>query len=65
MDSIFSEIDSLSLYAGTHSKRLGYHRLIAKRFPYGIYYRLEGDVAVVYRILGRRRDPAWIQQQLK
>ena len=33
-DSLFSEIDSLVLYAGIHPLRFGFHRLLAKRFPY-------------------------------
>ncbi|HNS20709.1 MAG TPA: hypothetical protein PKH24_09425 [Sedimentisphaerales bacterium] len=47
-DSLFSDIDSLTLYAGIHPKVFGCHRLLAKRFPYAIYYRVgEGPVAVV------------------
>lgn len=65
MDSLFAEIDSLVLYGGIHSMRLEYYRLIAKRFPYGIYYRIEGDIAVVYRILDLRRSPTWVERQLK
>jgi hypothetical protein len=37
-DSLFSDIDSLMLYAGMHAKFYGYHRLLAKRFPYAVYY---------------------------
>jgi hypothetical protein len=37
-DSLFSEIDSLVLYAGIH--RVGFHRLLARRFPYAVYYRV-------------------------
>lgn len=57
-DSLFSEIDSLTLYAGIHPKFFGFHRLLAKRFPYAIYYRVaEGDV-LVYRVLDCRRHPS-------
>ncbi len=37
LDSIFSDIESLQLYAGIHAIHLGYHRLLAKRFPFAIY----------------------------
>jgi plasmid stabilization system protein ParE len=48
LDSMFADIDSLALYAGTHRKLFGFHRLLARRFPYAIYYRLEEErVAVV------------------
>lgn len=56
-DSLFAEIDSLVLYAGIHRVQLGYHRLLAKRFPYAIYYRVTGDEVVVHRVLDCRRNP--------
>jgi plasmid stabilization system protein ParE len=64
-DSLFSEIDSLVLYAGIHRVQFSYHRLLARRFPYAIYYRLADDKAVVYRVLDCRRDPRWIRRELK
>nr|VFJ49596.1 MAG: hypothetical protein BECKFW1821A_GA0114235_102341 [Candidatus Kentron sp. FW]VFJ56582.1 MAG: hypothetical protein BECKFW1821B_GA0114236_102837 [Candidatus Kentron sp. FW]VFJ69779.1 MAG: hypothetical protein BECKFW1821C_GA0114237_10202 [Candidatus Kentron sp. FW] len=63
-DSVFSDIDSLVLYAGIHPKTFGYHRLLAKRFPYAVYYTLEDDLAVVWRVLDLRRDPKRIRRAL-
>lgn len=64
-DSLFSDIDSLTLYGGIHSKFFGYHRLLSKRFPYAIYYRIEGESAVVvYRVLDLRRHPRKIRGSL-
>lgn len=63
-DSVFSDIDSLVLYAGIHPKTVGYHRLLAKRFPYAVYYTFEDDLAVVWRVLDLRRDPAGIHRAL-
>ncbi len=37
LDSLFSDIDSLSLYAGIHQVVYGYHRCLAKRFPFAVY----------------------------
>jgi hypothetical protein len=65
LDCIFSEIDSLALYAGIHPKTFGYHRLLARRFPYGIYYAFEEATPLVFRILDCRRNPHWIETQLK
>ena len=31
-DALFSDIDSLVLYAGVHQKVYGFHRLLSKRF---------------------------------
>ncbi|MBC8001232.1 MAG: type II toxin-antitoxin system RelE/ParE family toxin [Opitutaceae bacterium] len=66
LNSLFSEIDSLILYAGIHRKVFGYHRLIARRFPYGVYYRVEDDeVVVVWRVLDLRRSPARIRREVE
>lgn len=65
-DSLFSDIDSLTLYAGIHPKYFGYHRLLSKRFPYAIYYRKETEsVVVVWRVLDLRRNPRKIRQSLE
>jgi plasmid stabilization system protein ParE len=65
LDSLFAEIDSLVLYAGIHRKVFGFHRLIARRFPYGVYYRPEEDsVVVVWRVLDLRRSPSRIRSAL-
>ena len=50
-DSLFSEIDSLVLYAGVHRVHFGFHRLLAKRFPFAVYYRVISGEAVVFRVL--------------
>jgi len=60
LDSILTEIDSLVLYAGMHPIHFGFHRLLAKRFPYAIYYRVIDDTALVFRVLDCRRDPGRI-----
>jgi len=64
LDSLFSDIDSLQLYAGIHSRHFGYHRLLARRFPYAIYYRVVGETVRAYAVLDCRRDPARIQDRL-
>jgi hypothetical protein len=65
-DSLFSDIDSLSLYGGIHRKVLGFHRMLSRRFPYAIYYKMDSDSSViVYRVLDCRQDPAKIRRTLK
>ena len=40
IDSLFSDIDSLLIYAGIHPIYFGaYQRMLAKRFPFAIYYK--------------------------
>jgi len=41
-----------------------YHRLLSKRFPFAVYYRIEGQIALVYAVLDCRRKPAWIRKKL-
>ena len=64
-DSLISDLESLKLYAGIHSKRFGYHRMLSKRFPFAIYYEVEEDTAIVVAVLDMRRDPAWIHGKLE
>ena len=63
-DSIIADIESLTIYAGIHSKKLGMFQMFAKRFPYAIYYEVADNIAYVTAILPMRRDPAWISKQL-
>jgi plasmid stabilization system protein ParE len=65
LDSLSADIDSLRLYAGIHPLHAGQRRLLSKRFPFAIYYDVDGHVARVNAVLDCRRDPAWIQDRLK
>ena len=65
LDSLYSDIDSLMISAGMHSVHFGrYHRLLSKRFPFAIYYRIEDQSVLVYAVLDCRRNPAWIRTKL-
>ena len=64
-DSLFSEIDSLTHYGGIHHVQFGFHRLLAKRFPFAVYYRVISGEAVVFRVLDCRRNPNRIRNALK
>jgi hypothetical protein len=37
LNSRYSDIDSLVLYAGIHRVVFGFHRALSKRFPYAIF----------------------------
>ena len=66
LDSLFADIDALTLFAGIHPKPDGrLHRSLAKRFPFAIYYEIRDDVAIVVAVLDCRRDPASITQRLQ
>ena len=63
--SIFSDVESLKLFAGIHNTYFDkYHRLLSKRFPFAIYYRVIDNEVQIYAILDCRRDPAWIKKRL-
>jgi len=63
-DSLLADIESLHLSAGVHPRQFGYYRMLARRFPYGIYYRIENDAIHVHAVLDCRRNPAWIRERL-
>ncbi len=64
LDSLFSDIDSLLLYAGIHEKHIGYFRLLSTKFPYAVYYKITGDTILIYRVLDLRQNPEQIKKYL-
>ncbi|PAU76893.1 MULTISPECIES: type II toxin-antitoxin system RelE/ParE family toxin [Halomonadaceae] len=64
IDNLSADIDSLRHHAGIHQRVFGFHRLLAKRFPFAIYYSVNADEVRVYAILDCRRAPEWIRQRL-
>lgn len=65
LDSLFADIDSLMFYGGVHIVvEGGYHRMLAKRFPFAVYYRIESECVFVYAVLDCRRSPAWSRKLL-
>lgn len=66
LESIYSDIESLKVYAGIHPKKYkNYYRLLSKRFPFAIYYRIEDKNTHIDAVLDCRRDPTWIRDKLK
>ncbi len=66
LTSIYSDLHQLSKTAGVHRKLPdGSHRMNARKFPYAIYYRINGGAAEVHAILDSRRSPEWIRQRLR
>jgi plasmid stabilization system protein ParE len=66
LDSLYSDIDSLVINASIHPVYFGkYYRLLSKRFPFAVYYRVEQETAKIYAVLDCRRNPAWIRKKLK
>jgi hypothetical protein len=58
LDSLCSDIESLLITAGVHPVHFDrYHRLLSKRFPFAVYYRMEDRIVRIYAVLDCRRDP--------
>lgn len=65
LDSLTADIDSLIIYAGIHTLHFGdYYRLLGKRFPFAVYYRVEESIIRIYAVLDCRQNPVWIRTQL-
>ncbi len=66
LDSLFADIDGLIIHAGVHPIVFGkYHRMLASRFPFAVYYTLDGDTALVHGVLDCRRDPERTRRRLR
>jgi len=58
LDSLFSDIDSLLVYAGIHPIKFNeYHCMFSKRFPFAVYYTLKGEMISVEAVLDCRQNP--------
>jgi len=64
LDSILSDVESLHIYAGIHIVILDYYRLLSKRFPFSIYYKIKEETIYIYAVLDCRRDPVSIAKRL-
>lgn len=64
-DSIVADIQSLALYHGIHVRQFGLYRMLAHRFPFGIYYREAENETQVCAVLDLRRDPSWIRAEME
>ena len=65
VDSLLADIESLRLYSGIHRYSFGLHRMLAKRFPFAIYYREANNQTEVLAILDLRRRPGWLRAELE
>ncbi len=65
LDCLQADVRSLRIFAGIHAKAEGFFRMLAKRFPFAIYYLIEDERIDLYAILDCRRDPTWIELRLR
>ncbi len=65
LDTLFAEIDSLKIYAGTHKRKWGKFRMLSRRFPFGVFYTIEKDTVYVIAVLDLRRHPSYLRRKLQ
>jgi len=64
LNSILADIESLYIYAGVHIVISDYFRLLAKRFPFAIYYKIKDKTIYIYAILDCRKNPNTLTKRL-
>jgi hypothetical protein len=64
LSCLVADLEALSFFAGIHARRLGHHRMLAKRFPFAIYYDVDEALAIVVAVLDMRRSPSAIKNRL-
>lgn len=65
LDTLFSDIEALLIHAGVHVRVFGYFRALSRRFPYAIYYKINGDDIEIWRVLDCRQNPKRTYLRLK
>ena len=65
LNSLYADIDALQISAGVHIKvqPSGAFRSLGSRFPFAIYYLLEGKQVTVLAVLDTRRSPEWLRER--
>jgi hypothetical protein len=64
LESLFADMESLPVHVHRVVYR-NYHRALAKRFPFAIFYTVSRDTVFVHAVVDCRRKPAWITKHLK
>lgn len=66
LNSIYADLKALEKTAGAHRIAYkNYHRALATRFPFAVYYSVSEQTAFVRAIVDCRRDPTWIREHLQ
>ena len=60
-----ADLEGLRVSGGVHRIVYhDYHRLLSKVYPYGIFYTIDQECAVVWAVMDLRRSPEWVRQRL-
>lgn len=58
---LISDLESLRFYSEIHPQHFGLFRMLAKRFPYAVYYEVKDNLAKVLAVLDMRQEPAALE----
>ena len=65
-DSIYADLRALKETGGVHRiVYKNYHRALATRFPFALYYSVSEQTAFIRAIVDCRRDPTWTREHLR
>ena len=65
LDALYADIDSLLITAGVHEVHFNnYLRMLSKRFPFAVYYKIKNNTIHVIAVLDCRKKPSWIRSKL-
>lgn len=65
VETILSRLSDLEGTAGIHAKIFGHYRMLAKPFPYAIYYDVDDGIVLVRAVLDCRRSPRLHQDRAR
>ena len=60
-----ADIEGLKITGGIHRELQGFHRLLSRVFPHGIFYSVEANEVTIWAVIDLRRDPEWISRKLR
>ena len=59
-----ADIEGLKVTAGLHREIHGFHRLLSRVFPHGIFYTSQAEEVTILAVIDLRRNPDWITSRL-
>lgn len=64
LTSFTSDVERLEIIAGGHEIHFGFHRMVAAKFPFSIFYLIENNEIDIYAIIDDRKDPKLTSKRL-
>ena len=65
-DRLLEDLEHLRVFRPLLARKfLAFQRTISARFPYAIYFSIEGERILIHAVLDCRRHPAWTRKKLK